>query len=108
MTDNQAWQGAVTAFQAAAKTPPETQEDEARPLPSNGVSRCYIPENYLKVVNVHAFLLMIKLPICACQCFQLQEGPSPGKHMNACRFLNAMSLHATAADACFHACAGSL
>ena len=55
MTDNHAWQGAVTAFQAAAKTPPETQEDEARPLPSNGVSRCYTPENCPQVVNDSAY-----------------------------------------------------
>ncbi|CAL5222769.1 g5181 [Coccomyxa viridis] len=32
-------QGASTAFQAAASTPPDTQEDEARPLPTNGFNR---------------------------------------------------------------------
>lgn len=75
MKDNQAWQGAATAFQAAANTPPATQEDEARPLPSNGVSRCYTPEDYPQVVSVHDFPLMFKVPM----------EPSVPVHASSCR-----------------------
>ena len=39
MSDKHELQGGHTAFQAAANSPPENQEDEARPLPSNGYSR---------------------------------------------------------------------
>ena len=39
MSDKHEPQGGQTAFQAAANSPIENQEDEARPLPSNGYSR---------------------------------------------------------------------
>lgn len=61
MAANQASLGPATAFQAAANTLPEHEEDEARPLPTNDFSRYILIFPSLKqAINVICLKVMIR------------------------------------------------
>ena len=53
MANGKASPGAPTAFQAAASSPPDNQDDEVGPLPSNGFSRCTLWNKLPRFINVH-------------------------------------------------------